>query len=60
MVLQEDPGFALQQWRGPRAFNNRYEPWERENSHPQVSKVEKRVVKVFAREIGPIFIIVTK
>lgn len=37
IVLQEDPGLAMQHWRGPRAFSNRYEPWERETAHPQAS-----------------------
>lgn len=37
IVLQENPNLAMQYWRGPRAFSNRYVPWERDPSHPQVS-----------------------
>lgn len=37
IVLQDDPTLAMQQWRGPRAHENRYVPWERDSSHPQVS-----------------------
>lgn len=28
---------VMQHWNGPTAFNNRYVPWERENSHMQVN-----------------------
>lgn len=35
IVLQEDPGLAMQQWRGPRAFSNRYEPCDRETNYTQ-------------------------
>ncbi|KAL3280389.1 hypothetical protein HHI36_017874 [Cryptolaemus montrouzieri] len=37
IVMQEDPGLAMQHWRGPRAFNNRYEPWERDSNHNQAT-----------------------
>ncbi|XP_045460626.1 tyrosine kinase receptor Cad96Ca [Harmonia axyridis] len=37
IVLQDDPGLAMQNWRGPRAFSNRYEPWERDPNHNQTS-----------------------
>ncbi|KAB0802088.1 hypothetical protein PPYR_04274 [Photinus pyralis] len=36
VVLQDDPSLTMQYWRGPRAFSNRYVPWEREAAHPQV------------------------
>ncbi|XP_072379897.1 tyrosine kinase receptor Cad96Ca [Diabrotica undecimpunctata] len=26
-AVNEDPGFNMQEWRRPRAFSNRYEPW---------------------------------
>lgn len=32
IVLQEDPSLAMQNWRGPRAFSNRYEPWDPEGN----------------------------
>ncbi|XP_044762114.1 tyrosine kinase receptor Cad96Ca [Coccinella septempunctata] len=38
IVLQEDPGHAMQNWRGPRAFSNRYEPWDRDTNHNQTSE----------------------
>ncbi|XP_031334393.1 tyrosine kinase receptor Cad96Ca-like isoform X1 [Photinus pyralis] len=37
VVLQDDPSLTMQYWRGPRAFSNRYVPWEREAAHPQIS-----------------------
>ncbi|KAF5289644.1 hypothetical protein FQA39_LY15002 [Lamprigera yunnana] len=40
VVLQEEPNLAMQYWRGPRAFNNRYVPWDREASHQQISVQE--------------------
>ncbi|KAG5892404.1 hypothetical protein JTB14_014754 [Gonioctena quinquepunctata] len=36
VVLQDDSGLNLQEWRGPRAFSNRYESWQRDVSHTQV------------------------
>ncbi|KAF5299462.1 hypothetical protein FQR65_LT01042 [Abscondita terminalis] len=37
VVLQEDPSLAMQYWRGPRAFSNRYVPWELESPHSQIT-----------------------
>lgn len=37
IVLQEDPSLAMQNWRGPRAFSNRYEPWDPEGNLNSVS-----------------------
>ncbi|XP_023012804.2 tyrosine kinase receptor Cad96Ca [Leptinotarsa decemlineata] len=34
VVLQEDSGLNLHEWRGPRAYNNRYEPWQTDNHTP--------------------------
>uniref|UniRef100_A0A1B6E4F9 receptor protein-tyrosine kinase n=2 Tax=Clastoptera arizonana TaxID=38151 RepID=A0A1B6E4F9_9HEMI len=36
-VVQEEP-MAMQQWRGPRAFSNRYEPWDSESSQSEINK----------------------
>ncbi|XP_018322259.1 tyrosine kinase receptor Cad96Ca [Agrilus planipennis] len=36
IALRDDPSLTMQHWRGPRAFNNRYEPWDGE-SHVQAS-----------------------
>ncbi|KAJ8939584.1 hypothetical protein NQ314_011081, partial [Rhamnusium bicolor] len=36
IVLREDPGINMQEWRGPRAFSNRYEPWQTDADHAQV------------------------
>ncbi|CAH0559226.1 unnamed protein product [Brassicogethes aeneus] len=45
IVLQENPSLAMQQWRGPRAFSNRYEPWDREINHSQVINQISSTVK---------------
>ncbi|KAJ3640586.1 hypothetical protein Zmor_027142 [Zophobas morio] len=37
IVLHEEPAIGMQQWRGPIAFNNRYELWEREVNRSQAS-----------------------
>ncbi|KYB29498.1 tyrosine kinase receptor Cad96Ca isoform X2 [Tribolium castaneum] len=37
IVLPEDTTIGMQQWRGPTAFNNRYELWEREVNRSQAS-----------------------
>ncbi|XP_077287392.1 tyrosine kinase receptor Cad96Ca isoform X2 [Arctopsyche grandis] len=39
IVLQEAPSLALQGWRGPRAFSNRYEPSSENANHFQTSSV---------------------
>ncbi|KAJ8962100.1 hypothetical protein NQ318_018054 [Aromia moschata] len=36
IVLREDPGLSMHEWRAPRAFSNRYEPWQNDTNHPQV------------------------
>ncbi|KAJ8983276.1 hypothetical protein NQ317_010526 [Molorchus minor] len=38
IVLREDPGINMQEWRAPRAFSNRYEPWQSDLNHTQVSR----------------------
>ncbi|GJQ72955.1 hypothetical protein Trydic_g1597 [Trypoxylus dichotomus] len=44
VMVHEDPGLAMQQWRGPRAFSNRYESWEREQAaHQQATNQSSNV-----------------
>ncbi|KRT84678.1 Cadherin, partial [Oryctes borbonicus] len=45
VMVHEDPGLAMQQWRGPRAFSNRYEPWEREQAAHQQAGNQASIVK---------------
>lgn len=37
VVLQEGTSLPMQQWRGPRAFSNRYEPWDTDSGFHQVN-----------------------
>ncbi|KAK9686223.1 Protein tyrosine and serine/threonine kinase, partial [Popillia japonica] len=45
VVLHEDPGLDMQQWRGPRAFSNRYEPWDREQQPHQQAVNQSSTLK---------------
>lgn len=45
IVLQDDSGLNLQEWRGPRAFNNRYEHWQNDSSRTQVGNQLSSTVK---------------
>ncbi|CAG9853774.1 unnamed protein product [Phyllotreta striolata] len=45
IVLQDDSGLNLQEWRGPRAFSNRYESWQGESNRTQVGNQLSTTVK---------------
>ncbi|KAG7198915.1 hypothetical protein KM043_015732 [Ampulex compressa] len=40
--ISDDPSLVLKRWRGPKAHNNRYEPWEKENQSGIQSKPENK------------------
>ncbi|ERL85918.1 hypothetical protein D910_03333 [Dendroctonus ponderosae] len=35
VALREEGSINMHEWRGPRAFSNRYEPWQREGAQPE-------------------------
>ncbi|KOX68855.1 Tyrosine kinase receptor Cad96Ca, partial [Melipona quadrifasciata] len=39
--ISDDPSLVLKRWRGPKAHNNRYEPWEKENQGAQNKQEDK-------------------
>lgn len=39
--ISDDPSLVLKRWRGPKAYNNRYEPWEKENQGAQNKQEDK-------------------
>lgn len=39
--ISDDPSLVLKRWRGPKAHNNRYEPWEKENQSTQNKQEDK-------------------
>ncbi|XP_071870725.1 tyrosine kinase receptor Cad96Ca [Bombus fervidus] len=39
--ISDDPSLVLKRWRGPKAHNNRYEPWEKENQSAQNKQEDK-------------------
>ncbi|XP_018563441.2 tyrosine kinase receptor Cad96Ca-like, partial [Anoplophora glabripennis] len=45
IVLRESPGLNLQEWRGVRAFSNRYEPWQNDSNHTQLDNQESIEIK---------------
>ncbi|XP_060523799.1 tyrosine kinase receptor Cad96Ca-like [Cylas formicarius] len=45
----DNQGINMQEWRGPRAFSNRYEPWQSNYNHMQVATQASETVKPIDR-----------
>ncbi|CAH1176852.1 unnamed protein product [Phaedon cochleariae] len=45
MVISDATGLDLNEWRGPRAFSNRYEPWQTDYNHTQLENQISAPVK---------------
>ncbi|XP_031831632.1 tyrosine kinase receptor Cad96Ca [Nomia melanderi] len=51
--ISDDPSLVLKRWRGPKAHNNRYEPWEKDsqggiqNKHEDKWEFPRHRLKVF-------------
>ncbi|XP_033322515.2 tyrosine kinase receptor Cad96Ca [Megalopta genalis] len=40
--ISDDPSLVLKRWRGPKAHNNRYEPWEKDSQAGAQNKQEDK------------------
>ncbi|XP_035728802.1 tyrosine kinase receptor Cad96Ca-like [Vespa mandarinia] len=40
--ISDDPSLVLKRWRGPKAHNNRYEAWEKENQNGILNKQDDK------------------